>query len=227
MLELGGKNWSIIEEDANLEKAVGASLWGSWSHKGQICMSTDKIFVHESIYEAFIEKVLQVAPKLVEDPDYFIPQRNLNFSNSVNDLIDDAILKGAEIIYGQKTELQDSNLPIHPLILAGITQDMKIDSQEIFGPVACIYRFEEIEGVIEELNNQSYGLKASIWSNNIIKAQKLARLVEAGGVHINSPTIYDESTAPHGGVKESGSGRFNSKWGVQEFCYIKVVTLSE
>lgn len=227
VLELGGKNCSIIGEDADLDKAVGASLWGSWSHKGQICMSTDKIFIHASLYEQFIDTVKTIAPKLLEDKDYFIPQRNLNFARTVNDLIEDALDKGAEIIFGEKTDMQGQNISMHPLVLTGITKDMKIHSQEIFGPVVCVYKFNNIKDTIMELNNEPYGLKASIWSSNIIKAQKWARLVECGGVHVNSPTIYDECTVPHGGVKDSGSGRFNSKWGIQEFSYVKAITLSE
>lgn len=229
LLELGGKNCSIIEKDADLSTAVGANLWASWGHKGQICMSTDKIYVHESRYDEFKRLLGGVATELLKDSDYFLPQRISHIADQISDLINDALANGAEILFGEQPNFCSKDDPklVNPLVLGNITLDMLISRKETFGPVVCVYKFTDSSELVKDLNKQPYGLKTSIWTKNVIKGQKLARKIESGGVHINGPTIYDEPTAPHGGVKQSGYGRYNGSWGVEEFTYVKVITMNE
>lgn len=226
LLELGGKNCTIINQDCDLPSAVGASLFASWGHNGQICMSTHKIYVHESRYEEFKQLVSEIGPNVIDESDAAIPHRISPLANLVRGLVQDALRDEAEIIYGENPELSSQNNPIGPLVLGNIKKDMRIDSQEIFGPVVSVETFSDVSGVIDLINSNQYGLKTSIWSKDVMAAVKLARSIESGGVHINAPTLYDEATAPHGGVKKSGYGRFNGKWGIEEFSYVKVITMN-
>ncbi|CAH6718539.1 aldehyde dehydrogenase 5, mitochondrial [[Candida] jaroonii] len=228
ILELGGKNCTIIEPDADLEKAIETSLFTSWGHKGQICMSTDKIFIHESIYEEALEKFVNIGKEFIKNPDFKILQRTGIFTRKTKSLIDDALKKGGKILLGEYNPIvQNVNFELTPLLLGEIPESAEINDTEIFGAVACLYKYKDINELIEKVNDDDYGLKTSLWSKNTIKAYKLASLIESGGVHINSGTIFDESTSPHGGVKSSGYGRFNSSWGIDEFCFDKIVTMCE
>ncbi|EMG46853.1 vdh Vanillin dehydrogenase [Candida maltosa Xu316] len=225
LLELGGKNISIVREDADLTKAVPKITWGAWAHMGQICMSTDKVFVHESIYDEFKEKLIPVAKEMVKDPDFAINQRDTLGRNKVVQLVDDALAKGASIVFGDysKSDIETKNV-LSPLILENVTPDMEFYSTESFGPIYALEKFSDIDSLVEEINSGDYGLKTSIWSSNVLSAINVAKKIECGGIHINNITVHDEPHLPHGGVKSSGSGRFNSRWGINEFSYIKTIT---
>lgn len=228
ILELGGKNVSIVLKDADLQSAAGKILFSAWAHKGQICMSTDKVFVDDSVYDEFKNVLKDVASHMVEDKDHKISQRDSLGRDKVLELVDDAIAKGAKLVFGDYSRdvILKSNI-IPPLILENVTAEMKINSTESFGPVFTLHTFANVYDVVKEVNEHEFGLKASIWSKNTIGALKLAKKLEIGGVHINSPTIHDEPTVPHGGVKSSGSGRFNSQWGMDEFMFVKTITIDE
>ncbi|KAI5967435.1 hypothetical protein KGF57_000378 [Candida theae] len=228
LLELGGKNLSIVLSDANLDKAAGAILFGAWAHRGQICMSTDKVFVDESIYDQLKGKLIEVAGELTKDRDHQLSQRDVLGRDKVVDLVEDALQKGATLVYGKfdKDVILKSNV-IEPMILEGADSSMSIYTQESFGPVFTLHKFKDVEDVIAEINDHDYGLKGSVWSTNIVKALYIAKKLEIGGVHINAPTVSDEATVPHGGVKSSGVGRFNSHWGIDEFSIVKAITINE
>lgn len=228
LLELGGKNLSIVLSDANLDKAAGAILFGAWAHRGQICMSTDKVFVDELIYDQFKTKLVEVADEFSKDKDHKLSQRDALGRDKVVDLVEDALQKGAKLVYGNfdKDAILKSNV-IEPIILENADALMSLYTQESFGPVFTLHKFKDVEDVIIEVNDHDYGLKGSVWSTNIVKALNIAKKLEIGGVHINAPTVADEATVPHGGVKSSGVGRFNSHWGMDEFLIIKAITINE
>lgn len=225
LLELGGKNCVIVEPDADLQKCVPTILQNSWWHQGQICMSSDKIYVHSDIYKKFIDSCLLLAKKEVEsNKDLSIPLRDEVGSKRVNDLVKDAVSKGASVIFGDYSK-EFSNNQISPLILEGVTSDMNIHSEEIFGPVFCVYRYDDINSTVNEVNLSELGLKASVWTRDTLKAIEISKRIQCGGVHINRSCIHDEATVPHGGVKSSGQGRFNSTWGIDLFSYTQAVTV--
>ncbi|KAI5966265.1 uncharacterized protein KGF55_000574 [Candida pseudojiufengensis] len=228
LLELGGKNISIVLNDANLKSASGKILFGAWAHKGQICMSTDKVFIDENIYDEFKKQIIETAEGFSKDKDHQICQRDTIGRDKVIDLVEDALNKGANLVFGtfNKEEILNSNI-IQPIILENVTSKMDINSIETFGPVFTLHKFKDVQDVVKEINDHDYGLKGSVWSTNIIKALKIARQLEIGGVHINAPTVHDEPTVPHGGVKSSGLGRFNSHWGMDEFQITKTITINE
>lgn len=226
LMELGGKNVSIVEKDADLVRAVETIIWSSWSHKGQICMSTDKVFVDESIYDKFVAQLKVSANEIVKDPDYAISQRDITFKRNLVKLVKNALDLGANLIFGKLNDHLDSG-SFSPLILENVTSNMLLDSTESFGPLFAVYKYSDTIKLVKELNRADYGLKASIWSQNVLQALETAKKIHVGGVHINSSTIHDEATLPHGGVKSSGAGRFNSIWGIDDFSITKTITLSQ
>ncbi|EGW31307.1 uncharacterized protein SPAPADRAFT_61877 [Spathaspora passalidarum NRRL Y-27907] len=228
LLELGGKNASIVCPDADIDQAVGKITWSGWSHKGQICMSTDVAYIHESVYDEFKSKLVTVAREIAQDPDYLIPQRDLVGTTKVVNLIEDALNKGASLTFGEfsKQEIESSGI-IKPIILENVIKGMELYDQESFGPVFSIEKYSNINQVIDKINHSPYGLKSAIWSRNVFEAIKLAKQIETGGVHINNSTVHDEPTVPHGGLKSSGIGRFNSRWGIDDFTVVKSITVNQ
>lgn len=231
LLELGGKNVFIVLKDADIEKTAENALFSAWIHKGQICMCLDKAFIHEDVYEEFVSALKAKAEDMLESSDYSIPQRDLSATSKINSLVEEAIGKGAEIIVGsllEKVGDQNGKLPnVSPLVLTNVSSDMDIDTIETFGPVFTVHKYANEESLVTELNKGSYGLKTSVWTRNVLHGLKLAKSIDSGSVHINSSTVHDEACTPHGGVKESGYGRFNSTWGIDEFSYLKTITLSQ
>ncbi|KAH3661222.1 hypothetical protein OGAPHI_006629 [Ogataea philodendri] len=227
LLELGGKNCSVITKDvADLETAVRTSLWASWAHKGQICMCTDWIFVDESIQTKAFEYISRIGSEMISnDADLEIPQRTTNHALNAKNLVQDALEKGATLLAG--TPDFSATSKFQPVVLANVTPAMKVYSTETFAPIVCVGTYNTTNEVVNTINDLDHGLKCSIWSSNHLQAYHLAGQIDAGSVHINSPTVMDEAHLPHGGVNKSGYGRFNSHWGVQEFSYPKLVTLRE
>lgn len=219
LLELGGKNAFIVTEKADLHKAAESLLFSAWVHNGQICMCLDSCYVQSSIYDEFVEVLMK---KVKEQRLEVTPLRDSAGAEKVNVLVSDAVNKGAKIVFQAQLSLKDAFYP--PTILAGVDSSMKIYSEETFGPVLSLFKFNSMDDVISELNDLEYGLKTSIWSSDVMEAMNYARRLNSGGVHINSSTIHDEATLPHGGVGQSGSGRFNAKWGVENFSFDKVIT---
>lgn len=222
LLELGGKSAVIVDKDADLAKAAAVAVQFSWAHKGQICMATERVFVHKDVADEFRKLVVTAAESLAKDPDMAIPQRTPQFADKIEKLIKSATDKGAKLVYGNGTR---DNSSITPTLLEGVDPTMEIHDMETFGPVSYFSVVDSAEEAIEIINRGKYGLSSSIFCQNPVRAVNLARSVESGAVHINSPTVHDEADIPHGGVKESGFGRFNSKWGISEFSYVKTITM--
>lgn len=221
LLELGGKCSVLIDKDANLAKAATAVLLGAWSHMGQICMSTERVFVHESVYSNFVKYLRELAPSFLQNKEFLMPLRAAHFASKVLKLVDDAKQKGAEVIYESEMKI----LP-HPMILGSVTPDMDIFEIESFGPVFFVSSVKSMDEAVKIVNSSDYGLSNSVWSTNTTNAVRIAKQIESGAVHINGMTVHDAAHLPHGGVKHSGFGRFNSIWGIREFQQPKVITIS-
>ncbi|ODV86050.1 hypothetical protein CANARDRAFT_197636 [[Candida] arabinofermentans NRRL YB-2248] len=224
LLELGGKNCTIIEPDSDLSSALPTSLWSGWCHKGQICMSTDMIYLNEAIYDDAIKSIKTIANDMISsDPDLQLPQRTVEHANRVRNLVQDALNKGAKALVGELNK--DANAFVSPMILTDVTPDMEIYQQETFGPIIVISKYKDLDSVIKNVNDHNHGLKCSLWTTNLLKAYNAAKKIESGSVHINKPTIFDEAHLPHGGFKQSGYGKFNSYWGINDFSHQKLITL--
>lgn len=213
-LELGGKGAVIVDEDADVPKAVATIVGGAWMNAGQICMSTERVFVHEKVYSEFVEQL-----KNTESP-LNLKQPLVNNGVNAQKLIQQGLDAGAQILYHQPGEQIDR------VILDKVDETMDLFSQESFGPVAYLVPVKTTSEAIDLVNASEYGLSSAIWSASLSNAMTIARQLESGGVHINGNTVFDNSAVPHGGCKSSGWGRFNSQWGIDEFTFVKSITIN-
>lgn len=220
LLELGGKCASVVTAKADLDAAAAGIVAGAFAHNGQICMSTERVFVVKEVYDEFLKKVVEVA-KSNQGPK--LPQRSEGFAQRIENLLLTAESQGAQLIYGS---IERNHAFLEPAIFAGVSLDNELRDTETFGPAFYINKVDSLEEAIESVNRSDYGLSCGLWTNNDLEAIRIARELESGAVHINGMTVHDEANLPHGGVKQSGYGRFNSVWGLSEFQYTKTVTMN-
>lgn len=216
-LELGGKDPSIVCEDADLDLASKGIVWGAFSNAGQVCTSVERVFVHESISETFISLIVEETKKLQLEKD-FGPIINKTLMDKIENHVKDAKDKEAKIIMGGKRQ---GNFYL-PTIITGVTDDMKIMQEETFGPILPIRTFKKIDDAIKLANNTKYGLGASIWTKDQNKGISIAKQIKSGMVWINDVNIPYHN-CPWGGIKQSGFGKVLSKEGLLEFVNIKYV----
>ncbi|MET3905812.1 acyl-CoA reductase-like NAD-dependent aldehyde dehydrogenase/thiamine pyrophosphate-dependent acetolactate synthase large subunit-like protein [Bradyrhizobium sp. S3.3.6] len=226
VLELGGKAPLLVLDDADLDAAVNAAAFGAFANSGQICMSTERIIVDESIADDFVQRLADKASQLPLGD----PRRGPVVLGSVvdmatvdrcNELIDDALAKGARLLCGGKAE--STLMPA--TLLDQVTADMRIYSEESFGPVKPIVRVKGEEAAIACANDNAYGLSSAVFTGDSARGLRVAAKIESGICHINGPTVHDEAQMPFGGVKESGFGRFGGKAGIAEFTELRWVTM--
>jgi vanillin dehydrogenase len=227
LLELGGKAPMIILDDADLEESVRAAAFGAFMNQGQICMSTERIIVDERVADAFVRRFAEKAASLRcgnphKDGTQVGSLIGLDAAERIEELIGDAVSKGATLITGGTREAA----VMRPTILDGVRPDMKIYYEESFGPVVSVIRVASDEKAIQVANDTQYGLTAAVFSQNIPRALAIARRVQSGMCHINGATVHDEAQMPFGGMKESGYGRFGGRAGIDEFTELRWITIS-
>ncbi|CAL5867270.1 uncharacterized protein PFLUO_LOCUS1485 [Penicillium psychrofluorescens] len=226
LMELGGKNSSIVCADADLKTAVQGVLAGAFLNSGQICMATDRILVHSSIAAAFIDALKSALAAGAEASSLPPTLVNTASKTRVEALISNALAGGAHFISGSA----DINLPadsgvrMAPAVLGGVREEMALWQKEAFASVAACMIFDNEDEAIRLANGSGYGLSASVFTEDLRKGLAIAKRLQSGAVHINSMTIHDEPVLPHGGVKNSGWGRFNAAEGLNEFLVTKSVT---
>ena len=225
-LELGGKDALIILDDADMERAVNAATFGSFMHQGQICMSVERIIVHQAIAEQFIERfVAKVKTLGMGDPssmgDVIGPLINQKQLQNVHGQVTDAIDKGAKLLTGGNYQ----GLFYEPTVLSGVRPDMKIFREETFGPVAPVVVVADTEEAIAVANDSEFGLSAGIITRDEERGMEVAHRLETGMAHINDSSVNDEAHAPFGGVKNSGMGRQNGRASVEAFSELRWITL--
>lgn len=226
LLELGGKAPVIVCEDADLDQAVEGVAFGAFFNQGQICMSTERLIVSEKIADEFLEKLVAKIKRIkVGSPDLedttFAYLESENSVKRITALIEDAVAKGASL----PVPLQTDGALMHPLIVNGITPEMKLYYEESFGPVATMTTFKTEEEAVRLANDTAYGLSSAVFTQNLNKGLDIAKQIDSGICHINGPTVHDEAQAPFGGSKESGYGRFGSKSAINEFTELRWVTI--
>jgi acyl-CoA reductase-like NAD-dependent aldehyde dehydrogenase len=228
VLELGGKDPMLVCADANLANAISGCLWGGFANAGQTCSGIERVYVVEEVAERFIEGVVEGARALrVGDPlDYETeigPMISREQFEQVRELVDDAVAAGAQLRCGGPVE-GDGNF-YAPAVLTGVTHDMPIMREEIFGPVVPIVTVASEDEGIALANDSEFGLGASVWTLNRAKGERIAERIEAGMVWINDHMFsHGACSCSWGGVKESGLGRSHSKFGLWECVNIKLVT---
>ena len=226
VLELGGSDPFIVCEDADIEKASTGAVKGRFINCGQSCIATKRFFVMKGIANEFIEKFTQKTEKLkVDDPlsdDTDVgPLVNSKSLENIDAVVKDAVKAGAQVLAGGE-RFKTKGFFYRPTLLKNISSKMRVSQEEVFGPVAPISIVENEIEAINLANDSKFGLGASIWTQDLDKAEKLSRLVQSGIVTVNNVVISDPRI-PFGGVKNSGFGRELSKYGMIEFVNIKSV----
>ncbi len=227
-LELGGNAPFIVFDDADLDAAVAGAIASKYRNAGQTCVCANRILVQEGVYDAFAAKLAEAVGKLrvghgTEKGVTQGPLINAKAIEKVEALVEDAVSRGAKAVLGGDRAKADSNF-FTPTILTGVTSDMRIFSEEIFGPVAPLFKFSSEEDAIRMANDTPFGLAAYFYARDIGRIWRVGEALEYGIVGINEGIISTES-APFGGVKESGIGREGSKYGVDDFVEIKYMCL--
>jgi len=223
-LELGGKDAFIVCDDADIERAANGAVWGAFANAGQVCVAGERFFVHSNIYDKFVAKVIEITQtlKLGNGADIHTDIAPLAFKKQfekVKMLVDDAIRKGGKILIGGHP-CYEKGYFFEPTIIENITSDMLISTEEIFGPVMPIYKFDNIDEAVTKANNSEFGLGASVWSCDLRKAEEIAKALNVGMVWINDVNVAFPQ-CPWGGVKQSGIGKDLSQFGIYEYTNIK------
>jgi acyl-CoA reductase-like NAD-dependent aldehyde dehydrogenase len=227
LLELGGKAPLVILDDADIDGAVNAAIFGAFMHQGQICMSTERIIVDETIADQFVAKLAARASQLpAGDPRGHVVLGSLislDAAKKMEELIADATAKGAKLVAGGKR----SGTVVEATLLDHVTPEMRVYAEESFGPVKPIIRVAGEEEAIRIANDTEYGLSSAVFSRNVQRAMTVAARIESGICHINGPTVHDEAQMPFGGVKGSGYGRFGGKAAIAEFTDLRWITVED
>ncbi|OAA48539.1 Aldehyde dehydrogenase domain protein [Metarhizium rileyi] len=227
VLELGGKAPAIVWEDANLDVAAKHCALGAFIHSGQVCMSTERILVHKAIKDAFQQKLASAAAAVFPGDGEAPVLINSAAVQKNKLLVSNATERGASILHGNITAHEISDTRLRPIIVSGVTPEMDIYKTESFGPTVSIIEIESEEEAIRIANDTEYGLSSAVFTEDLRRGLRMAAQLETGAVHINSMSVHDESSLPHGGTKSSGYGRFNSSMGMDEWTRTKSVTFDQ
>jgi acyl-CoA reductase-like NAD-dependent aldehyde dehydrogenase len=226
LLELGGKAPLVVLDDADLDQAIDAAVFGAFMHQGQICMSTERIVVADAIADTFVAKFaarargLAVADPLISDAPLGA-MVDVAPAERVSGLIDDAVKKGAVLAAGGERQ----GALMQATVLDRVTPAMRIYHEESFGPVTTVVRVEDDDDAVRVANDTEFGLSAAVFSRDITRAMAIADRIDSGICHINGPTVHDEPQMPFGGTKASGYGRFGGRAGISEFTQWRWTTV--
>ncbi len=224
-LELGGKNAQIVMDDANLHLALEGVLWGAFGTTGQRCTATSRLIVHEKVFDKFIDMLVDSATKLrlgngLDESVQVGPVINKGQLETVHSYVEIGKKEGATLLCGGEPA-EEGDLKkgffYKPTIFVDVTRDMRIFREEIFGPVLSVIKVSSFDEAIETINDSIYGLSSSIYTQDVNRAYRAMRDIQAGITYINGPTIGAECHMPFGGVKETGNGHREGGWAVYEF----------
>ena len=233
-LEMGGKNPAIVMEDADLDLAMEGLIWGAYGTTGQRCTATSRLIVHEDVHDELVERVIAKAKKLRlgygNDADVDVgPLINRKALDKVTGYMDVAREDGATIALGGEAATGgdlDDGFFFQPTLFTGVTRDMRVAREEIFGPVLSVIKVSSFDEAIEVANDVEYGLSSAVYTRDIARAFQALRDIDAGITYVNGPTIGAEAHMSFGGVKATGNGHREGGWEVYDFytetktCYI-------
>jgi acyl-CoA reductase-like NAD-dependent aldehyde dehydrogenase len=229
VLELGGKDPMIVLDDADLDVASSAAVWGAFVNCGQACLSVERCYAHRSLYDKFLEACVAKTQRLrvgkgldpQTDVGPLIHQRQLEM---VESHVEEARSRGARVLAGGQRRIDLGPNFYAPTVLADVDHTMRIMREETFGPVLPVMSFDTEEEAVHLANDSEFGLSASIWTSHRGRGEALARRLQAGTVMVNDVlTCFGISEAPHGGVKSSGIGRSHGRFGLEEMVRLKYV----
>jgi len=224
VLELGGNAGTIVASSAKLDLAVSRSLVGAFAYSGQVCIHTQRIFVHQSLFDEFTQSFVAKA-KALRFGDPLLPETEIGVmidlanAQRVEQWIAEALAEGATIACGGKRE----GLYVHPTVILNAKPGMKVLDEEVFGPVVAIQAFENFSEAVSQVNQSRFGLQASVFTNHADELQFAFNALEVGGVIHNDSTIFRADHMPYGGVKDSGIGREGVKYAMHDMLEPKIL----
>jgi acyl-CoA reductase-like NAD-dependent aldehyde dehydrogenase len=231
VLELGGKDPMLVLDDAEVDVASSAAVWGAFVNTGQACLSVERCYVHRNLSQSFIKacaektKQLRVGNGMEDEVDVgpMIHERQVRV---VESHVEDAKARGARVLAGG-TRLPELGVNFYaPTVLADVTHEMRIMREETFGPVLPVMAFADDDEAVRLANDSEYGLAASVWTRDPKRGERLARRIHAGTVMVNDViSCFGISEAPHGGVKASGLGRTHGRFGLEEMVRVKYLDI--
>lgn len=227
-LELGGNAAVIIDEDPpDFDFAAGRNAWGAFYQAGQSCISVQRIYVHQSIFDKFVDKFIEETKKLkLSDPMHedtdLGPVIDDKSAERIMKWIDEAVDKGAKVLTGGGRE----GKLIEPTVLTNVTPDSNVSCSEVFGPVVQIEPYKDYGQALEQVNNTRYGLQAGVFTKDMKKAFKAYESIETGGVVINDCPSFRVENMPYGGIKDSGVGREGIKYAIEDMTELKLMVVN-
>lgn len=228
-LELGGKDPMLVFDDVNIERAVQGALWGALTNVGQSCTSVERLYVQRGIYKDFRDRLVASARQITlgVDNDGSADMGRMTSPRQVtivSDLVNDARANGATLLCGGEWDGKSEFIP--PIIIEGSTHAMRINQEELFGPVVTIFPFDTEEEAVRLANDSAFGLSASVWTADMARADRVTRALVTGNVSVNNVMLSEGNHAlPFGGVKDSGIGRYKGIHGLRGFCNQKSVLI--
>lgn len=228
ILELGGNAGIVVHNDADLTAAAKAACRGGYAHAGQICISVQRVYVQDKVYDKFLSLFKELVSELkVGNPlDEGTDVGPLIDDGSVEktcQMVDDAVKSGAKLVAGGKKK---GNNCLEPVILSETKAEMDVVSQEVFGPVVSVMKYDTIDDALAKMNDSRYGLQAAVFTSNMDVAFKLARGIDAGGVIVNDTPTFRADHMPYGGRKESGLGLEGVRYALTEMTQPKFICLN-
>lgn len=223
-LELGSNAAVIIDKGVDIDKIISRCVMGAFSNQGQVCISLQRIYAHEEVYDRFVEKFIE-ATKLLKVGDPLNSETDVSALISENDVertlnwIEEAKQAGAKIASGGNRE---GNI-LHPTVILNADPHLKVSCQEVFAPIVLINKIQTVEEAINLVNDSKYGLQTGIYTDNVHTALDAAENLQVGGVMINDVPTFRVDNMPYGGVKESGTGREGLKYAVEEMTEMKLI----
>lgn len=222
-LELGGKDPMIVLEDAHIERAVNGAIWGAFANSGQVCMSVERLYVQNSIFDSFLDRLVNETNKLkvgAQNSDDIGSMTTHRQVAVVKRHVKEALDNGAKLLTGDHPDTWEPNtLKIRPMILTDIKQDMNVMQEETFGPVLPVMPFDSAEQAVALANDSRFGLNSSVWTHDIAKGRRIISQLRTGGALLNDVILtIGNPYLPYGGAKESGIGSYHADSGIQNFA---------
>lgn len=226
-LELGNNSATIVHKDADLDKAAALIANKSFNNAGQVCISVQRVYVHQDVKTPFIQLLKDKTEQLqsgnpLDDTTDIGPMIRQAEAERVEEWVNEAVSDGATIVTGGRR----NGAFYEPTILSDVKRDMKVCKQEVFGPVVGIDTYATIDEVIEQVNDSDYGLQAGLFTNDLAFAMKAAKEIEVGGLIVNDASAYRVDHMPYGGVKKSGTGKEGPRYAIEEMTEERIIVLN-
>jgi len=225
-LELGGNAAVVIEPDADFVYAVPRTVLGSFAYSGQVCISIQRILLHDKIYDNFITEFVDAVKKLkmgdpLDEKTDIGPMINPEAAAVAEEWMQEAVAAGGRIVCGGKRE----GAMFEPTVMENVRPDLKVSWLEVFAPIVVVHRYNDFAEALDEVNNSIYGLQAGVFTKDLNKAFKAFEALDVGGVIVNDIPTFRIDHMPYGGIKESGFGREGLRYAIEEMTEIKLMAL--